>query len=192
MQKIKYIREDYATRPWIFKLRCAEFGVRPECDLFASKDNRMCDKFFSAAEDALAQIPWPAATLWCNPPWSLWPAVSLTIALFPCFVVSILPGWNCDWVKRLLHLSIKRIYSETGIRFFEIDRKACPGIRWPVWALLVKSTGSFDESRLNEPVTRLKNFRVVPAWAATPAQRRRKRRLQVTKFWNEQKIPEQQ
>ena len=133
-----------------------------------------------------------AEIYWCNPPWSLWPEVAFAISLFPCTVICILPGWSCDWVKLLLHLPVQRIYFEPGVTFFEIAGKPGPGIRWPVWAPLVKSTGEFDESRLDEPVPGLENCRVVPVWQSTSTQRRRKRRLQVKRFWNAQKLPETQ
>ena len=86
----------------------------------------------------------------------------------------------------------KEFISKQEYVFFEVDGKPCPGIKWPVWALLVKSTGMFVESRLNELLSGLENCRVVPVWTSTATQRRRKRRLQVKKFWDELHIPETQ
>ena len=187
--KNKYKREDYTKKIWVQKLIIKEFDLFPEVDLFADSCNARCSEYFDAAADSLLQ-DWPEGkVLWCNPPWTLWPKAAAQIVLRVCTVICILPGWSCDWVKVLLNLSLKRIYFETGVKFFEIAGKPCPGIKWPVWALLVKSTGKFDENLLDEPVIGLEKCRVVPVWASTSTQRRRKRRFQVKKFWNEQKSP---
>ena len=66
----KFIREDYTTRTWVFKLICQEFEVQPEVDLFADAANRRCEKYFDVQLDAL-KMKWPEdKVLWANPPWS--------------------------------------------------------------------------------------------------------------------------
>ena len=177
--KGQYEREDYSVLPHHVQHICQEFGVEPQMDLFARKENARFHQCYTAAEDALQQ-DWPSGVLWCNPPWSIWPEVVSKIIWQECTVFCIVPGWSCDWVRALLALAVKKIYFEQGVIFFEVEGRACSGVRWPVWALLVVSTGDFDEKWL-ESVQGVENCKMVPRWAATPTQRRRRRKLQVKK-----------
>ena len=192
MEKIKkkFSREDYTTRDKYFKKICEEFDVVPVIDLFADADNCRCKDFFDAQVDALHQ-DWPGpgeGVLWCNPPWSLWPSVALKVACTPCQVVCIAPGWGTDWLRLLLALSVKKIYFEVGCRFFQVDGKVCKGIRWPLWALLVHSSGEIVDEELLDDASRLGlgNCLVVPSWTLSKTERRRIRRTRVKEKFKSQ------
>lgn len=58
--------DDWATPPHVFAVLDAEFSFT--LDACASADNAKCDRFFTPADNGLAQS-WAPATSWMNPPY---------------------------------------------------------------------------------------------------------------------------
>jgi len=59
--------DDRATDPAVFAWLHARFGFT--VDAAASEGNARLPRFWTAADDALAQ-PWAGERIWCNPPYS--------------------------------------------------------------------------------------------------------------------------
>lgn len=136
-----YLTEEYAVRwHWIRRI-LTMFGVDrddPVRDCFASHANRRFDLMFTAEENALVQEWDPRETMWCNPPWTIWPATAQKILGCKCRVVAIFPCWHSKrWVQDLLYAADKIMYFESGSRVFEIGGKPTGGIRWGLYAALI-------------------------------------------------------
>lgn len=62
------IDDEYETPYELYQDICNLWGVRPDLDIAANKDNKKCHKFLT---DAFNQ-PWDStAAVWCNPPHSM-------------------------------------------------------------------------------------------------------------------------
>jgi len=59
-------RTDWETPPWLFELLHEEF--RFDVDAAASPENAKLPRFWTAADDGLAQS-WTGLRVWCNPPY---------------------------------------------------------------------------------------------------------------------------
>lgn len=131
-----YITESYAVRRHRVVEICKRFGVMPAVDMFASAENARFPKF-QTVEDNSLQTNWPQdVVLWCNPPWSLWPAVVDKIYQQQARVICIAPAWTSLWLTKLLQIAVKKLYFPKGEKFFELLGRPCKGLRWGVWAVL--------------------------------------------------------
>jgi len=63
--KFQSVRQDWTTPKSLFAKLDAEFHFTT--DLAASPDNALCVRYYTSADDGLAQ-PW-TGTCWCNPPY---------------------------------------------------------------------------------------------------------------------------
>ena len=95
---------EWSLHPQTVQFLWRLFG-RAEIDLFASKDNAQCPKFYSKSEDALSQT-WPSLPLYAFPPISLLPQVISRIRETHHSVLLIAPRWeNQTWYPELVRLS---------------------------------------------------------------------------------------
>lgn len=91
-------RQDWMTPKPLFERIAEAFGGF-DIDAAASSENSLCEKFFSAEENALNQT-W-SGKVWCNPPYNnieAWLEKATTEAVFNVTTVFILPprtdsGW---------------------------------------------------------------------------------------------------
>ena len=116
--------------------------MRPGIDAFASIENRRFPQFWDERQDALSQVWTSDMVLWMNPPWSLWPQAATKLLESRVLAVCIVPYWpDKPWVQDLLSVAQRWIFFEKGESLFELGGKPVGGIRWPVYALLIKGKG---------------------------------------------------
>jgi len=127
-------KENYTVRWPFFQEVVFRLGMQPTLDCFATKGNERCSLYYTAEDNALAQVWADAEVMWINPPWRLWPEVAEKILASKCGAVCILPAWSKDWVQKLCGAASKRYYFEAGVRMFEIEGKPVPNTLWGVWA----------------------------------------------------------
>lgn len=84
--------DDRGTDPAFFASVAERFGGFT-LDAAAAPHNAKCSRYFTRADDGLAQ-PWAGERVWCNPPysdlaawvakaWAEWPAAPLVVMLLP-------------------------------------------------------------------------------------------------------------
>ena len=118
-------REDYAVRNSFVKLIEENFQKKAEVDCFATKKNSQCISFFTKDEDALQKEWGRGMTVWLNPPWSLWPKVAKKFQTISCDAICIIPCWRRGWVRHLLRRVTKKMYFQTGTKFFNWMANQC-------------------------------------------------------------------
>jgi site-specific DNA-methyltransferase (adenine-specific) len=93
------LRRDWTTPQWFFDDLDAEFHF--DLDVCASPENAKCARYFSAADDGLAQ-DWGSAVCWMNPPYDRgigrWLAKAIAASHHGARVVALVPartdtGW---------------------------------------------------------------------------------------------------
>lgn len=165
---VAYWSEEYAVRKHWVKIILRMMGISEDSNLrdcFANASNKRFQKYFTAEQNALVQ-PWDQSeVMWCNPPWSIWPATAQKIINSQCVTVAVFPSWESkDWVKQLTFMASKVIYFEIGSRIFELWGKPVGGIKWGLYAVLIQPVHG-------QPVS-------VGSISWSPAARRRWRRKQ--------------
>ena len=93
--------DDWQLNPHMFDLLASRWGL-PTVDRFATSDNRQVDRFFARwhcpgalGVDSLQQSnsAWRAEHNWCNPPWSLLPALMQKLLHSGAAATVIAPYW---------------------------------------------------------------------------------------------------
>ena len=129
--------EDYVMRKEYYDECILRLGLTPTFDCFASGEVSKCAKFYSLEEDSLTQEWGVGEILWVNPPWSLWPQVADKLLASECTAICVLPAWCVEWVRRVVHTAVRRVYIERGTRLYERFDRKCPGTRWGTWVVRV-------------------------------------------------------
>ena len=75
----------------VFEHSCAELGVKPLVDMFASADNAQCCKWWSQGDQNAFRHNWSGIDGWCNPPWHLLGAVLRKIVTDKAQVTLVVP-----------------------------------------------------------------------------------------------------
>lgn len=94
----KHLRDLWRTPDFVFEAINPFFNF--VCDIAASAENKKCEKFIDAEQDALCPTTrWPRGWKWCNPPysdigpWAARAAVERRAVLFiPAYVTT--PSWG--------------------------------------------------------------------------------------------------
>ena len=103
--------------PSIFLAMCQTFGVKPEIDLFASRNMSQLPAYYTAdPQDSLAlgfnafSVHWdPTRWLYANPPWSLLEQVIDKIQREGSRVLLVTPYWpHAPWFRILRHMTLDR------------------------------------------------------------------------------------
>lgn len=81
--------DEWATPQDLFDELDEEFHF--DLDVCATAENAKCEKFFTMADDGLAQ-DWGEATIWCNPPYSNIKAWAEKCSQHPGTAVMLLPA----------------------------------------------------------------------------------------------------
>jgi phage N-6-adenine-methyltransferase len=106
MQHPVAVREDWETPPEFFAALDAEFGFT--LDVCATPANAKCARFFTPADDGLAQ-DWGRNVCWMNPPFGAeiprWMAKAWDAATLGATVVSLVPArvdtrWWHEYAER--------------------------------------------------------------------------------------------
>ena len=137
----RYLTEEYAVRKHWVEHILKIMGIPADSNLrdcFASSSNARFAKWYTAVDNALVQAWDPSEIMWCNAPWSLWPAATRKIMESDSATIAIFPAWlSKPWVQELLSAARKIIYFEIGSKVFEIGGKPVPGIRWGLYVALI-------------------------------------------------------
>ena len=123
----------------------------PSVDAFVDTELNLCPRWWgpgsSETENAFDRNWGDESLLWMNPPFSLLPRVVDKIHKDGARVVLIMPLWeDREFFTKIQPMILRKCVYPEGSKVFEQKRKAMPGIRWPVWCVLVdgREALSFD------------------------------------------------
>ena len=155
--------EEYAVREDVFLDAIARLAMHPTLDYFASDSNARCNRYMTATEDSLS-FQWPETEVaWVNPPWRLWPQVVEKIEQSKCAVMAVFPAWSKVWVQKLLSMSTRRLYYESGSRVFQNNGKNANNTIWGTWIVRI-DRGIRVQSSSDSGWT---NCTIIPSWRST-------------------------
>lgn len=131
--------ESYRVLPEIFEDIVQKLGCkRPQIDLFADQDNKLCEKYWSAENDAFAKDWSEFEYFWCNPPYSMMGRVVEKIKTDGVQGILIAPEWRTrDWWDPLNKMVEGAIYFPMGTKLFETEKGPAGPTKWGAWAMLV-------------------------------------------------------
>ena len=136
----------YSVRPEVVLEVLEIFGVEPEVDVFADKENHVLERWWGKGgekEDAW-EGSWDfreQGYLWMNPPFGvLWEVVD-KIVEDGARVILICPNWPRDkWWKKLRALAVDEVWYPKGTKIFIREGELMPGTKLGVHAYLVDGT----------------------------------------------------
>lgn len=134
--------ECYAVRRPMYNDIVARMGSGlPTVDVFSNSQLHLVDRWWgpgSPIPDSF-QVYWgQEPLLWLNPPFSLLGKVVQKLEADKARGILICPHWTSEeWYPKVKKMSTKSYFYKRGTLLFEDAEGSMPGIRWPVWALLV-------------------------------------------------------
>ena len=95
-----------------------------------------------------------------QPPWHLWPQAADKLLTSQCTALCVLPAWDKEWARRIVHTATKRLYLEAGSRLFERHGRKLAGTHWGTWVVRIegKVRPAMDNTRAYATV-------LVPRWS---------------------------
>jgi hypothetical protein len=143
----RYVTEMYAVRQcWVQKiLRMFKIDAADCRDCFATPHNCRFPRYYTEEDDAMAQTWSMREVRWCNPPWSMWPAVSQKMLSSEGVSIGVLPAWDSQgWVEQLLEAAERIIYYEVGSKIFELGGRPVGGVRWGVYVVKIRGRADHE------------------------------------------------
>ena len=137
----QWIAQNYAVREKYILDISHRLGVQPEIDVFASRSNRRCARWWGPgsreATDAFT-ASWGEGVLWLNPPYSRLPDVIKKCRADGAHALLAAPTWaKKRWFQEANKLAVKKIIYPRETRFFERDGQPCRAAPWPITVFLL-------------------------------------------------------
>lgn len=116
-------------------------ALKPTVDAFGDQELHVCDKWWGPGSEVpdSFKVNWAAEPLlWLNPPFSLMSRVIQKIKEDQATCVLVCPHWTTEpWFQDVMKMSKRSYFYKKGTQLFEVMDGIVPGIRWPVWVLLI-------------------------------------------------------
>ena len=129
--------KNYRVHPEIFQAACRHFGFTPDVDLFASRQNRQCQRYASWRADLKSlgnafALNWGKYQAWLNPPWELIPQVLQKIKEDRARALVCFPVWRAaQWWPQFQQLMTQQPVVLNRVPLYsDPDGKLLPPPRW--------------------------------------------------------------
>lgn len=159
--------DEWRTPPELFKkvIRAFPDGMSIDLDAAATRDNRLCEKFFSMDDDTL-NIDWynpeqGIETVWLNPPFSrMYDFLDKANeewrkgATIVCLVRADSPEtswWRDNIVTSQGYLKHRVFYLYPRLQYCDENGDEISGVRFPSCLVLMQNTKILYDSRVYEP-----------------------------------------
>ena len=145
-ERARQDKHDWAVRRSFFNHLCLQLDIEPTLDLFASRLNHKCHKFYSFRADPKAvgmdalsdDKDWSQELAYAAPPPALIPQILCKIRRDQATVLMLVPNWpDCLWMSTFKDLAVSRLLTfHLDDSMIRVGRGASP-LDWPLKSAVV-------------------------------------------------------